>query len=140
MDDLSHEFILPHEGLELANTRAPSPAVDLPDDMRAQVEDAEDDNDQPSSHTCYLEAYPHSAGHPLRKEQTQFEKFCDNDSAAGRQRWEPFSSKKEWELVTWLMKNVNQKGTEEYLNLPIVSIQCSTFFSVVQTHKMIGQG
>ena len=84
MDDLSHEFILPHEGPDLANTRAPSPAVSPPVDMQAQVEAAEDNNDQPSSHTCYLEAYPHSAGQPLHKEKTQFEKFRDNDSAAGR--------------------------------------------------------
>ena len=62
MDELSHEFILPHEGPELANMRAPSPAVDPPDDMQAQVEDAEDNNDQPCSHTRYSEAYPMKCG------------------------------------------------------------------------------
>jgi len=125
MDDPSYEFVLPHEGPELANMRAPSPAVDPPVDMWAWVEDAEDNDNQPSSHTRYSEAYPRFAGQPLRKEKTQFEKFRNNDSTAGRQPWEPFSSKKEWELVTWLMKNANQKATEQYLNLPIVSVQCS---------------
>ena len=62
MDNLSHEFILPHEGPDSANTRAPSSAVSPPVDMQAQVEAREDDNDQPSSHTHYSEAYPHSAG------------------------------------------------------------------------------
>jgi hypothetical protein len=121
MNDLSHEFVLPHEGPELTNTRNPSPAVDPPVD-----EHAEDNDNQPSSHSRYSEAYPRSAGQPFRKEKTEFEKFRDNDSAAGRQAWEPFSSKKEWELATWIMNNVNQKATEQYLNLPIVSVQYST--------------
>ena len=120
MDNLSHEFVLPYEGPELANTRTPSPAVVPPVDKQA-----EDNDDQPSSHTRYSEAYPRSAGQPFHKEKTQFEKFRDNDSAAGRQPWDPFSSKKEWELAIWIMKNVNQKATEQYLNLPIVSVQYS---------------
>ena len=68
--------------------RAPSPAVDPPVNKQAWVEDAEDDaydDNQPRSHTHYSEAYPHSAGQPLYKEKTQFEKFQDNDSTAGRQ-------------------------------------------------------
>jgi hypothetical protein len=138
MDNLSHEFVLPQEGPELANTRTPSSAVDPPVDKRA--EDNLND-DQPSSHTRYSEAYPRSAGQPFRKERTQFEKFRDNDRAAGKQPWEPFSSKKEWELATWIMKNINQKAIDQYLNLQIVSVQYSAPYSVVPTHKtwMIGQ-
>lgn len=121
MDDLSYKFVLPYEGGESANTtrRSPSgsPAVDLHVDKRA-----EDTDDQPSSHTRYSEAYPRSVGQPIRKEKTPFENFRDIDSAAGRQPWEPFSSKNEWELATWIMKNVNQRATEQYLNLPIVSV------------------
>lgn len=127
MDDLSHEFILPHDAPEPADTRAPNPAVDPPvtGNKRAWVEDAEDDDDQPNSQTRYSEAYPHSAGQPLRKEKTEFEKFRDNDSAGSRQPWEPFSSKKEWELATWLIKNANQRATDEFLKLPIVSVHSS---------------
>jgi hypothetical protein len=88
MDNLSHEFVLPQEGPELANTRTPSSAVDPPVNKRA--EDNLND-DQPSSHTRYSEAYPRSAGQPFHKERTQFEKFRDNDRAAGKQPWEPFS-------------------------------------------------
>lgn len=116
MDEISHEFVLPHKEPDLPDARTPSLAVDPPVDKRA-----EDNDDQPSSHTRYSEAYPRSAGQPFRKEKTQFEKFRDDDSAAGRQPWEPFSNKKEWELATWIIKNVNQKATEQYLNLPIVS-------------------
>ena len=123
MNDLSHEFVPPYEGPELTtNTRNPFPAVDPPADEHAEDND---NHDQPSSHSHYSEAYPRSAGQPFRKEKTEFEKFRDNDSAAGRQAWEPFSSKKEWELARWIMNNVNQKATEQYLNLPIVSVQYS---------------
>jgi len=143
MDNISHEFTLPHVPPELADTIAPFPAVDPPVDNRrgAWVEDAEDNDNQPtSSQNRYSEAYPHSAGQPLRKEKTEFEKFCNNDSAATRQPWEPFSSKKEWELATWLIKNANQKATEQYLKLPIVSVQRSARY--VPTHKIyiLGQG
>ncbi|KAJ7186196.1 hypothetical protein C8R46DRAFT_983014 [Mycena filopes] len=33
----------------------------------------------------------------------------------------PFRDEEEWDLARWLMKNVNQTGTDEYLRLPIVS-------------------
>jgi hypothetical protein len=118
MDDLAYEFILPKEGPELSNSRSPSPEMDQPVDKQA-----EDNDDQLSSQTRYSEAYPRSAGKPIRKEKTEFENFRDNDHAAETQPWEPFSSKKEWELATWLIKNVNQRATEQYLNLPIVSVR-----------------
>ena len=117
MDGPTYEFVLAHEGPEPANT---VPVAVDPDNTWP-----EENDDQPSSRTRYSEAYPRSAGQPIRKEMTQFEKFRDNDSVAGRQPWEPFSSKKEWELATWIIKNVNQRATEQYLNLPIVSV--STF-------------
>jgi hypothetical protein len=117
-DDIAHEFFPPHEG-PLADTRLPSPDSEVHPSVDNE---AEDNDDQPSSQNRYSEAYPHLAGQPIRKEKTDFEKFRDNDSAVGKQPWDPFSSQKEWELATWLMKNVNQRATEEYLNLPIVSI------------------
>jgi hypothetical protein len=122
MDGLAYDFVLEHE--KLANPRTPSPApvrVDPPVNMRPEDHNVDD---QPSSPTRYSEAYPRSAGRPIRKEKTEFEKFRDTDSDAGRQPWEPFLSKKEWELATWMLKNVNQRATNQYLNLPIVSFQC----------------
>lgn len=117
MDLLSHEFILPQDEPEPAVPRIPSPDLNPPVDNHAENHD-----DQPTSQSRYSETYPHSAAQPIRKEKTEFEKFRDNDSAAGKHPWEPFSSKKEWELATWLIRNVNQRATEQYLNLPMVSI------------------
>ena len=117
MDILSHEFVLPQDGPEPAIPRIPSPELNPPVDNPT-----EDHDDQPTSQSRYSEAYPHSAAQPIRQEKTEFENFRDNDSTAGRQPWEPFSSKKEWELATWIIRNVNQRATEQYLNLPIVSV------------------
>ena len=119
MDILSHEFALPQDGPEPAIPRIPSPELEL----NPLVDNhAEDHDDQPTSQSRYSEAYPHSAAQPIRKEKTEFEIFRDNDSTAGMHPWEPFSSKKEWELATWLIRNVNQRATEQYLNLPMVSV------------------
>jgi hypothetical protein len=126
MDHISYEFVLPQQGPELANTRTPSPEVDPTVNNQA-----EDNDNQPNSHTRYSEAYPRSAGQPIRKEKTEFENFHDNDSAAGRQPWDPFSSKKEWELATWMIKNINQRATNQYLNLPIVSDRILLVYKIV---------
>ena len=74
IDNLSMSSFF-HMTIELANMRAPSPAVDQPANKQAWVEDAEDDDDQPRSHTHYSKAYPHSARQPFCKVKTQFESF-----------------------------------------------------------------
>ena len=56
MENLSHEFLLPPEGSGLANTRMPTPAMDTPVNKQARIEDAEDHEDQLSSHIHYSEA------------------------------------------------------------------------------------
>ena len=33
--------------------------------------------------------------------------------------WELFASKEEWDLTKWLVKNVGQKSTDEFLKLQI---------------------
>ena len=123
MDDISHEFVLPHEEPVLADVINPSHDVDPPFNKPT-----EENDDQPISKNRYSESYPRSAGQPIQKEKTEFEMFRDSDRASGTQPWEPFLSKKEWELATWLMKNVNQRATEEYLKLPIVSTHFSAPF------------
>ena len=39
----------------------------------------------------------------------------------GLDPWAPFSNEEEWQLARWLMKNVGQSKTDEFLRLPIVS-------------------
>jgi len=39
----------------------------------------------------------------------------------GKQPWEPFASREERELATWLLTNTGQKATDDYLKLWNVS-------------------
>ena len=49
------------------------------------------------------------------------QKQREEERKIGKLPWEPFSSQDEWELARWLINHVNQKGTDTYLKLPIVS-------------------
>ncbi|KAF8815633.1 hypothetical protein BYT27DRAFT_7004352, partial [Phlegmacium glaucopus] len=60
--------------------------------------------------------------------QTKFEILKDKQEAANEPPWAPFESREEWELATWLMKNVGQKSTDEYLKLPIIRNQKNLSF------------
>jgi hypothetical protein len=85
----------------------------------------EDDNEEgftyPSTNTDrFVEPYPGNAGKGIRKSKTRFEKWQEIQQDEGKKPWEPFASKDEWELAGWLLKNVGQKSTDEYLKLQIV--------------------
>jgi hypothetical protein len=53
--------------------------------------------------------------------KTAFESMKDSQDASGQGAYAPFKDRGEWELAAWLVKNVNQRGTDEFLKLPIVS-------------------
>jgi hypothetical protein len=94
----------------------------LPQSQRAHVEDVSDEDDEPSPiFSRYIKPYPRPVGQPLRPGKTKFEILKEKQEAGKQQPWAPFESREEWELATWLMKNVGQKSTDEYLKLPIVS-------------------
>ena len=91
---------------------------------RVHVEEIEDEDAHPHQLPTGLrfsEQYPRSIAHPIRLAKTCFEEQCDNDHKNNRQPWHPFASREEWELAMWLIDNVNQKATDEYLKLPLVN-------------------
>lgn len=76
----------------------------------------------PNSNTArFIESYPGNAGQGKRKSTTRFEEWLAIQENEGKNKWEPFASEDEWELTRWLIKNVGQKSTDEYLKLSIVS-------------------
>jgi hypothetical protein len=94
---------------------------------RATVEVGDDNEDDYNPTPLrYVEPFPGPAGEPLRREKTRFEMLQEIQKSEEKSPWEPFSSREEWGLAEWLMKNVGQKSTNEYLQLPIVS-QCFCF-------------
>ncbi|KAF8798866.1 hypothetical protein BYT27DRAFT_7032834, partial [Phlegmacium glaucopus] len=97
--------------------------------QHAHVEDVTDDDDEPlPKFARYIEPYPHPVAHPLRRGQTKFEILKEKQEAANEPPWAPFESREEWELASWLMKNVGQKSTDEYLKLPIIHNQKNLSF------------
>ncbi|KAG6859996.1 hypothetical protein C0995_000743 [Termitomyces sp. Mi166 len=89
--------------------------------QQPQVEEVEDEGEPSIGPHCeqYIQGYPHSAGQWIRQARTAFKSLLEAQVKAVAEQWEPFESQEEWELVTWLMKNVGQNATDEYLKLPI---------------------
>jgi hypothetical protein len=54
---------------------------------------------------------------------TPFERMTSVQDASGRGTYAPFADREEWELAQWLIHNVNQRATQEFLKLSIVSVQ-----------------
>ena len=97
-----HEAI----GEDARVTRLPS----APNNFEAEVEGLR-----------FSEPYPRSIANPIVFQKTRFEKQREEEKMNGKPPWEPFSSQDEWELARWLIDNVNQKATDKYLKLPMVS-------------------
>jgi hypothetical protein len=91
---------------------------------RANVEDNKDqlgDVDKLATPKRYIKPFPGPAGVALRQEKTCFESLREIQQLEGKDPWKPFASRTEWGLVEWLIKNVGQKSTDKFLQLPIVS-------------------
>ena len=92
------------------------------------VEEVEDEGETyPTMKTDrFVESYPGHAGQGLRKSKTRYEVWFENQKRDGKNSWDPFASEDEWALTMWLLKNVGQKSTDQFLKLPIV--RCVFFF------------
>ncbi|KAJ6478333.1 hypothetical protein C8R45DRAFT_934095 [Mycena sanguinolenta] len=90
---------------------------------RATVEEVPDEDD-PQNFQRFVEPYVDAenqrptAGIPLRRGETLFERMRAHQQQEGGSEFSPFLDDDEWKLAHWLSKNVNQSATEEYLQLP----------------------
>ena len=89
-----------------------------PKSKQASVEEVEDE-DAPKVR-CYMENYPGQAADILGQTETKFECLHSDQALQGINPYSPFTDSEEWELVRWLMKNVGQNKTDDFLKLPIV--------------------
>ena len=115
------------------NSPEPSLVDDLPNnpdpthhfddaDNQANVEDTDNSHDNDLwTPEPYVEPFLGPAGDVLRQEKTSFEILQGVQQSEGKPPWELFASRAEWELAEWLMKNVGQRSTNDFLQLPIVS-------------------
>ena len=106
---IADEFVMPPQ------PRRPSESVE-------EEDGDEGGNTYPTSQgERFVESYAGDAGKGLRKSKTRFENWFENQRGEEKNPWDPFASEQEWALAMWLMKNVGQKSTDEFLKLPIVS-------------------
>jgi len=83
---------------------------------RARVEDVEDED----NYNRYARDFP-TPTEEFGEAKTTFEEIFEEQRAKGESPWTPFADKDEWELARWLVKNANQRATEEFLKMPGVS-------------------
>jgi hypothetical protein len=82
------------------------------------------EHDSTKAETCQRYAREFDEGcatDVLGSAKTAFESMKDLQEASGQGAYAPFADQSEWELADWLVKNVNQRATDEFLKLLIVS-------------------
>ena len=89
--------------------------------MEEEVNDEERNTYPTSQEEHLIEFYAGDAGKGLQKSKTQFEDWLENQRGEEKNPWDPFAGERGWALTKWLVKNVGQKSTEEFLKLSIVS-------------------
>ena len=98
---------------ELDHSTSTSPS------WQTQIEEVEDEE---AGGICrYVEDYGRSAGHIYGEGQSQFVKWREAQKKVGHAPWSPYNDLNEWDLSQWLICNVGQNATDEYLKFPIVS-------------------
>ncbi|KAG2052203.1 hypothetical protein BDR06DRAFT_1057757 [Suillus hirtellus] len=86
---------------------------------RVTVEEVEDEDGMSfTNNGRYFEPRT-DAGWALHEGETSFEKYRTYQEEEGEDPWSPFEDKEEWDLAHWLVKNLGQTRTEEFLKLPI---------------------
>ena len=106
-----------------------------------QHSDVDDADDKEDHNKWFIDLFPGAAGEALRHEKTCFENLQHTQQLKGETPWAPFANKAEWGLAEWLMWNVGQKSTDEYLQLLIVSWHLcsiwknSLFFKKIKSHQ-----
>jgi hypothetical protein len=80
----------------------------------------------------YIENFPdeYLAGATWGRCKPLFECLNEEQKRTGGNRWAPFEDEEEWQLAEWLIRNVGQKQTDDFLKLPIVSFLSHCFVNI----------
>ncbi|KAG1867247.1 hypothetical protein DFJ58DRAFT_904528 [Suillus subalutaceus] len=101
----------------------PSPDTDdnpaLSKTRRVRVEEVEDEEGMSFTNNGRYFKRRTDAGWALHEGETSFEKYRTYQEEEGEDPWSPFEDEEEWDLAHWLVKNLGQTRTEEFLKLPI---------------------
>jgi hypothetical protein len=70
----------------------------------------------------YVLEYPGPAGQAKYQRKTTFERAFEDNQRHGNGPWAPFTDNAEWGLVEWMLNNLGQGQTDEFLQLDFVSV------------------
>jgi hypothetical protein len=107
-------FIPPKRLGHLASNSEPDQSTPEPPSKRARVEEA-DDEEAGGCHRWAQEF--EGAAEELGEGKTLFEEIRESQEAMCEPPMAPFLDEEEWDLARWLMKNVTQMATEEFLKM-----------------------
>ncbi|KAI6026905.1 hypothetical protein BKA83DRAFT_4463011 [Pisolithus microcarpus] len=91
-----------------------------------------DDIDEPPTHSStgrFTKAFEGIAAKILGSRKTLFESWEEAEALDDDSMWAPFRDEEEWELARFLMKNIGQNKTDEFLKLGMVRNSGVTFNS-----------
>jgi hypothetical protein len=99
------------------------------------VPNIEENNDRDGAR--YIENFPeeHLAGATWGHSKPLFESLDEERIREGSSRWAPFEDEEEWQLAEWLIRNVGQKQTDNFLKLPIVSFIYTVFINILMVAR-----
>ncbi|KAH9951170.1 hypothetical protein B0H21DRAFT_685589 [Amylocystis lapponica] len=89
-----------------------------PTSKRARIEDVPDEDNIPP-YGRYCRAFPGKAGAISGEGRTAFEACRASLAEARVSEYAPFADEEEWGLAEWLIQNIGQTRTDEFLKLPI---------------------
>ncbi|KAI6095123.1 hypothetical protein EDD17DRAFT_1772574 [Pisolithus thermaeus] len=84
----------------------------------AWVEDMPDDEEYFPCYACEYDEGP--VANVLGKGETAFNKMKKVQDSLRGSTYSPFEDRDEWELAQWLINNVNQQATDEFLKLQVM--------------------
>jgi hypothetical protein len=90
----------------------PEPVESERQSKRARVEEVDDEEENPR----YVQDFPTSP-ELMGIGQTLFEAIREDQRNKGQTPWAPFEDQEDWELASWLARNVTQTATKEFLNM-----------------------
>lgn len=106
--------------------------VNASDRTNQMDESTQEADGRPTFARFAQEFFSHPIADILGSDTTSFERLKMAQDGAGKGPYAPFADRDEWELAQWLVKNANQRMTEDFLKLPIVSHGAST--SIFEQH------
>ncbi|KAI5987799.1 hypothetical protein EDC04DRAFT_2993988 [Pisolithus marmoratus] len=93
-------------------------SMDAPRPYATQVEDETDVEGDNPHYACEYDEGP--VADILGKGETAFEKMKETQDSLGGSVYSPFKDCKEWKLAQWLINNVNQWATDDFLKLQVI--------------------